>query len=151
MNLVQFERDLEVPSWLRGFVVGCNLIAFTRPSCPYVPFLVVKRELEPKLSGFVSYNNGLPFISEEVPPDYRAYFILHELIEFEELDGVQGRCLEALKRELTFVPAEIRGAYAVYRQKFFQALVAYYARPKDGVSEEFCAEIAASLRYLEGL
>ena len=151
MNLVQFSKDLEVPTWLRKFVVGVNIVTFTRPNFPYVPFLIISRKMEPALRGFVSYDKGLPFISEDVPVAFWPYFILHELIEFEELNGVGGRCLEALKRELAFVPKEILQRYIAYRRKFFAGLVTYYALSKHGANAEFKAEIAASLKYLTGL
>src|SRR3989338_1592311 len=144
MSLVQFDNDLAVPDWLRKHVVGVNIISIQRPSFPYIPFLIVSKKLS-ELTGFVSYNNGLAFISEEVPKDFREFFILHEFIEFEELKGVQGACLESLKRELHLVPPDKQKNYINYRKVFFQLLVGYYKERAGTVTPQFRSEIESSL------
>ena len=66
---------------------------------------VVDRNLgvgEPRY--FISYNNGRPFISDEVPEAFRAPMVFHELMEFESLKGQPDSCLNSLKAELETFP-----------------------------------------------
>ena len=120
-----------------------------------VQYRVMRRDLPtalggPDLPGFVG---RLPdktrfMVSEDVAPEDRPYCVVHEHIEFNELEGRPGSCAAALEKELALVPEEQRPIYIERRRAFFQRLVDYYKASKD---EAFKAEIAASLAYLETL
>lgn len=134
------------PDWIKTNEVGTGEIEYGGKKIPYT---ILKRELAPALPGFLGYPNGEHlFISEEVPEKFRAPQLIHEIVEFTELKGQKGRCVEALKHELSVVPDEIRQEYLEYRRIFFARLVAYY---KDSKNEEFKAEIQTSYEYLQGL
>lgn len=114
-----------------------------------IPYTVLRSGLAPTLPGFLGYLDGQHlFISAEVPERFRNPQLIHEIIEFTELRGVKGRCLEALKRELAMVPADIKQEYLEYRRIFFAKLIGYYAGSDD---EDFKAEIRASYEYLQQL
>ena len=61
-----------------------------------ITYAVINSDLSPSPRYFVGYGNGNPFISEEVPESYRIPMIIHEVVEFEKFNGIEGRCLEAL-------------------------------------------------------
>ena len=140
--------QLVVPPWLR-----CHILEVCQLKSPIdgalVPFIVVSKDLEPRLPGFVGCVSGLPFISEEVPPEFREHAVNHELIEFIVLGRRPGSCLEALTRELNLVPADLVAKYIDYRRAFFERLVAYHSDPARNATPEFLGEITASLRHLK--
>lgn len=140
--------DIQIPEWLRKFAVGVNTLTFNGVTYPY---LIIDKKLEPKLPGFVSFSGGLLFVSEEVPVGFREFFLLHEILEFQEPTERKGRCLKVLQQELVFVPAEIKKSYIAYRREFFSRLVSYYADGDKRGTPEFRDEIAGSLKYLQGL
>ena len=111
-------------------------------------YKVVKKELDPRLPHFVGVIDGLLFISEETPIEFREYPLKHEVFCNFLLKGQPGRCLEALRRELSLVPVKLKKKYIRFRTKFFEALVKYY---KESTNEEFKGEIEASLQYLRSL
>ncbi len=132
------------PDWIKTNEVGSGEITYGDQTVPYT---ILKKELQPKLPGFLGYPKGEHlFISEEVPEEYRTPQLVHEIVEFTTLKGKRGRCVEALLHELAVVPEEIRQAYLEYRTRFFERLVAY---SKDSENEEFKAEIKASYEYLQ--
>lgn len=134
------------PSWIKNNEVGVGEIEYGGKKIPYT---ILKKESVPTLPGFLGYPNAeYLFISEEVPENFRAPQLIHEIIEFTELKGQKGKCVEALKRELSFVPEEIRQEYFKYRRIFFKRLIEYY---KDFKDEDFKAEIQASYEFLQGL
>ncbi|KKR91908.1 hypothetical protein A3D45_03035 [Candidatus Falkowbacteria bacterium RIFCSPHIGHO2_02_FULL_42_9] len=134
------------PDWIRTNEVATNEIEHGGKKFPYT---VLKRELAPTLPGFLGYPNGEHlFISEDVPEKFRAPQLIHEIVEFTELKGVKGRCVEALKRELAVMSEEIRQEYLEYRRNFFAKLIEYYKESKD---EDFKVEIQASYEFLQGL
>jgi len=95
----------------------------------------------PQFPGFLGYPNGENlFISEEVPEKFRVPQLLHEIIEFTELKDQEGRCAEAIKRELETITDDIRAKYIAYRTIFFANLDEYDA---------FKAEIRASYQLLQ--
>ena len=98
---------------------------------------------------FVSYGQGLPFISDEVPEQYRQHTIFHELYEFEKIPNDRmGRCRETLVKELERVPAgEIR-EYIRFRREVFEELKRY--AEKINVPE-LGREVSGSLEYLINL
>lgn len=132
------------PQWLKDNEVGMGSVVYGESTYPCT---VVKKELEPRLPGFVGFPEGKNlFCSEEVPEDYREWILTHEIIEFTELKGQEGRCVSALKQELEKVPDEMKAEYIAYRKAFFERLVAYYESSDD---KAFKKEITASLEYLE--
>lgn len=134
------------PDWIKANATGVGGVNYLGRK---IPFTIIKKELAPTLPGFLGYFNGEHlFISEEVPEEYRMPQLVHEIIEFTELKDKKGRCLEALKRELSIVPEEIKQSYLEYRKKFFAKLIEYY---KDSQDEDFKAEIAASYEFLQSL
>lgn len=134
------------PDRIKTNEVGSNKIEYQGKKIPYT---ILKKELAPTLPGFLGYPNGEHlFISEEVPEKFRAPQLIHEIVEFTELKGKKGGCVEALKRELSVVPEEIRQEYLEYRRNFFAKLIEYY---KDSKDEDFKAEIQASYKFLQEL
>lgn len=112
-------------------------------------YSILQKELETRLPGFLGFIEGkFLFISEEVPREFRVPQLIHEVIEFTELKGKEGRCLEALKMELLLVPEKIYSEYIKYRLNFFKALVDFYKNSDD---EEFKREILASYEHLNSL
>lgn len=134
------------PAWIKTNEVGSSEIEYGGKKIPYT---ILKKELAPALPGFLGYPNGEHlFISEEVPEKFRALQLIHEIVEFTELKGQKGRCVEALKRELSVLPQEIRQEYLEYRRNFFAKLIEYY---KNSTDEDFKAEILASHKFLKEL
>ncbi len=114
-----------------------------------IPYTILKKEVAPTLPGFLGYPHGEHlFISEEVPEAFRVPQLIHEIVEFTELQNQKGRCVEALQRELSVVPAEIKHAYLEYRRIFFANLIRYYHGSAD---EDFKTEIQASYDFLLAL
>lgn len=117
------------PDWIKNNEVGSGFIEYQGERIPYT---ILKKEAEPRLPGFLGFPNGQNlFISEEVPEQFGYSQLIHEFIEFTELSGKEGRCLEALKRELKLVPEEIKREYLKYRRDFFANLVNYYKNSSD--------------------
>jgi hypothetical protein len=134
------------PDWIRNNEVGSGEIEYNGKIIPYT---ILKKEVAPTLPGFLGYPNGEHlFISEEVPEKFRTPQLIHEVVEFTELKGQNGRCVEALKRELSVIPEEMRQEYREYRRNFFARLIEYY---KDSKDEIFKSEIQASHKFLQEL
>jgi hypothetical protein len=97
---------------------------------------------------FVSYNQGSPFISQEVPQNFRKYMIYHELYEFEEFDPKdEDSCLESLRKELAKVPYYNLQEHVDFRKDTFRHLIEF-VREYDKDSFQ---KINRSLNYLENL
>lgn len=134
------------PNWIKNNEVGTGQVEYDSEKIPYT---ILKKDLEPRLPGFLGYLNGENlFISEEVPEAFRLPQLIHEIIEFTELKGQKGRCVEALKRELETVPEGIKKDYIRYRTDFFARLVEFYKSSND---EDFKTEIKASHEFLRTL
>ncbi len=134
------------PEWMKNNEVDVGVVEYEGEEIPYT---VLNKDLEPKLPGFVGYLNGEHlFISEEIPEKYRFPQLIHEIVEFTKLKDQKGRCVEALKHELSFIPEEIWEEYIEYRKNFFADLIEYY---KDSEDENFKAEIAASYEVLQDI
>src|SRR3989344_3216172 len=79
-------------------------------------YRVVDRNIgSPAPKYFIAYNVGIPFISDEVPQQYREPMVLHELTEFELLPNEKDRCIRALRAELKIVPENIKEDYMRFR------------------------------------
>jgi len=133
------------PDWMRENEVRVGQVEYDGRQVTYT---VLKKGLEPRLLGFLGQSEGNFFISEEVPEAYVEPQLIHEIIEFTELVGEKGRCLESLKRELETVPDEIKVDYIKYRLDFFARLIEFYKESED---EDFKTEIQASHDHLSGL
>ena len=132
------------PDWVKKNEVGKNEVEFEGQKIPYT---ILRKEVEPKLPGFLGFPEGkFLFISEEVPEEFRNPQLVHEIIEFTELKGKKGRCLESMKRELEIVPDDIKKEYIEYRRNFFGRLIEY---SKNSDDEDFKKEIQASYDYLQ--
>jgi hypothetical protein len=97
---------------------------------------------------FISYNQGNPFISEEVPQKFRKYMIYHELYEFEKFDPKEeDSCLESLRKELAKVPYYNLQEHVNFRKDTFRHLIEF-VREYD---KDSFKKINRSLNYLENV
>lgn len=138
----------EWPPWLKKISITAETVEYKGKVFTYA---VAKRnfsEEAKEFPGFAAYIQGYVLVSEDVHPSCRPYFALHEFLEFTELAGQQGRCLEALKIELAHVPRKIFSWYCAYRCIFFMRLVDFHEQ-RNADSEELF-EMMQSLRYLAG-
>jgi len=135
-----------IGDWIEAHKAGSGEIEYKGKK---IPFTLIRREALLALPGFLGFPDGKHlFISEEVLEEFRTPQLIHEIIEFSELKGQEGRCVEALKQELLFVPEKIRPKYLGYRRAFFARLIEFQKNSKD---EGFKAEIAASYKFLQEL
>lgn len=140
-----------IPDWLKPHVLEERQTLVEGVNRKY---LVISRKLEPKLPMFVSYNEGLSFISEDVPETYRPAWIAHEIIEFEQFRNPDGtwqpdHCRRALVREMDYVEKEDLKGYLPLRLNFFRGLVDYLVKTQK--PEKFIAEVKKSRDGLEEL
>jgi hypothetical protein len=85
-------------------------------------------------------------VSEDVPSEFRSYWMLHEYAEY-----VEGkRCIEALEEELNLVPEGIRNDYLSLRRRFFIDLVEY-CKESGQYDNDVIAEFVESRNRLEEL
>ncbi|PIN94464.1 hypothetical protein COU53_03545 [Candidatus Pacearchaeota archaeon CG10_big_fil_rev_8_21_14_0_10_30_48] len=111
---------------------------------------VVDRNIDqPAPRYFISYRQGIPFISDEVPRDYMHPMILHKLTEFELLQEENDKCLKALKVELKSLNEEQLKEYIPFRTEVFQCLISYLE--KHLPNSPHLPEMKKSLSYLETL
>src|SRR3989344_2017793 len=112
-------------------------------------YRIISRKLVEDPKYFVSFGNGTPFISDEVPPKFRPYMILHELMEFIGHKNKRDRCVNALKEELAEVPLEKVDHYIEFRLGTFKYL-SDYLRTQDDPGN-FIDEVQKSTDYLQSL
>ena len=98
---------------------------------------------------FMSYNGGNPFISDEVPKEYREPMVFHELTEFELLKCTESKCLKSLKAELERVPEDMMQSYIIFRTEVFESLIGFLEQHEP--SSTFIPEAKNSLRHLRNL
>ncbi len=98
---------------------------------------------------FISYGNGKPFISSEVPKNYRHHMVRHELLEFEKIEDSPTCCLQALVSELEEVPTIDRNDYIPFRARTFKSLIDFL-KTKNQLSP-LIHKLHKSLRYLESI
>lgn len=136
-----------LPPWVNANEISREEIEYKGEKFPYSIF---KKEAKLELPGFLGHVEGHRhfFISEEVPENFKKYQLIHEVIEYTELNGKIGRCVEALNQEIALVPEDIKQEYLKYRRDFFARLVEYYKNYED---EEFKAEIQKSFEFLKKL
>ena len=109
---------------------------------------IMSRNVTPSPRFFVSYGNGIPFISDEVPEKYRGHMIFHELAEFEFLKG-SNKCLNALQLELSRVPKEEVVEYAHFRRETFKSLIDFLEKHEP--SSKLIPEVRRSLSHLQSI
>ncbi len=110
-------------------------------------FDIVDRNLgSPAPRYFIGYNKGRPFISDEVPENYRKPMIFHELTEFETPSSQKLRCIDALKAELETVDPIILDEYKEFRKDVFKHLLEYFNTYEP--ESRFIPEIKTSLEHL---
>ena len=128
---------------------------------PY-PYTICPREMQAGIRFFVGFPDKQHlFISDEVPESDRPHYLAHEVREFTDpkLKDKKGRCLEALKRELSEVPDNIRTEYIKRRLEMYQNLFTYLSgladqedepnREKINLYKEMRAEVKQSLEHLQ--
>ncbi len=98
---------------------------------------------------FISYGNGRPFISLEIPKEYRPHIVRHELYEFEKLEDSPNRCLQALMFELGEVPKKETSNYIQFRARTFKNLI-FFLKTREQLSP-MIHKLNKSLRYLESI
>ena len=108
-------------------------------------YRIVKQEFEPRLRGFVGLLEGILFVADTTPGQFREYIFWHEVMCVAHRNR-QG-CAQTIKKELERVPKPILRAYIEYRCACFEALMQFYSR-KPPV---FYQEIVTSYEYLCGL
>ena len=112
------------------------------------PYYIMSRNVTPSPQFFVSYGNGRPFISDEVPEKYRGHMIFHELAEFEFLKG-NNRCLNALQLELSRVPKAEVVEYAHFRSETFKSLLDFLEKHEP--ASALIPEVRRSLGHLQSI
>lgn len=112
------------------------------------PYDVLDKDLDSCPKFFISYNKGRPFISEEVPKEFRRHMVFHELYEFEVLDPTkEDSCLIALKEELSRVPKTDLTEYIRFKTQVFQELITF----SEKHDKSLLKKINKSLDYLKTL
>ena len=140
------------PSYIKNNEVGKWIILYNNKPVKYT---IVKKEMAPKLKWFLWYPwwEHL-FISEEVPEKFREPQLIHEIVEFTELQWKKWRCLQSLKYELSLISEEIWNEYIEYRRDFFERLIEYYKNIPSSEkfdANEFREEIQKSYEHLVSL
>jgi len=137
------QKESPLMEMVGRYQIGRGVFVYKKKRYAY---LILSKDFEPNLPGFLGYPEQKELIiSEEVPKAFRKFMLIHEIIEFTDLAGKQGRCLEALKIELKLVPKKIWRDYLRYRKNFFRVLIEYSQKHPD---EEFKHEIKKSYEYL---
>ncbi|MDE2311649.1 MAG: hypothetical protein KGJ93_00965 [Patescibacteria group bacterium] len=108
------------------------------------PFLVVRQELEPRLPGFVGLVDGIVFVADSTPEQYRLPVIWSQ-VKWEVVRGRRDIVL-TLMEELGRVPAELCKRYTCYRYDYFRALAAFLKAGNPAL-----AEVISAITYLQGL
>ena len=98
-------------------------------------YLIISHDLYPSPKYFASCRPDRevpPFISDDVPPEFRPYVMTHEIYEGYHLRDQPHRCLRALEFELGSVPATRIRPYLRFRLTMFEALLAFMKDPEHG-------------------
>lgn len=113
-------------------------------------YMVMNTSEGPALPDFCGVIDGRLFISSDVKPTFRKFYLGHE-VECK-LSGFGGKysCKEALIRELERVPKEDKQDYVLRRLLFFENLVRYIYERKEPC-EGFMEGIKESLYHLRQL
>ncbi|MFA5992811.1 MAG: hypothetical protein WC796_03840 [Candidatus Pacearchaeota archaeon] len=120
-------------------------------------YFVMPQNLCPQLPDFVYRCTGSPEdgyvfgISETVPEIFRPFAVAHEFMEFGQIGlDVNGRCLQALEKEIELVPGDIRPEYIKMRRRFFDNLVKW-TRAQPDYDQLDIVEFEGSLARLNEL
>lgn len=106
---------------------------------------VVRQEFKAELPGFVGISEGILFIADTTPSEYREYIFWHEVMCVVKR-GRKG-CSGTVRKELERVPKRMLADYIRYRFEFFRNLVLFF----DKVPPPFYGEIVQSRNYLAEL
>ena len=103
---------------------------------------IVRQEFEPRLPGFVGLLDGVLFITDTSPPEYREYIFWHEVMCVAKR-GRKG-CAGTIREELVRVPKHMLRSYTEYRLTCFKSLLEFYRKNPP----PFYGEITKSYDYL---
>lgn len=150
------ERIGLLPQELRRHLIGVatQTVTVLGDECEY---LIISRELEPAPQFFASCIASRtlpPFISDEVPVEYRDYVMAHEIYEGYYLHGRMNRCLRALDFELSRVPPDLLRGYLDFRSRSFTALAVFMEEHLDvegGYTDVQLQDTRDALRYVDQL
>lgn len=98
-------------------------------------YLVISHDLHPSPKFFASCRTDRvtpPFISDDVPAEFRPFVMTHEIYEGYIINGQPHRCLRALEHELGCIPAKKLRSYLRFRLQTFEALLAFVKDPEYG-------------------
>ena len=112
-------------------------------------YYVLNKDVPNAPRWFIGYNKGKPFISNEIPEDYRVPMIMHEIVEFEQYGKLSGRCSGATRDELKLVANEKKDDYIRFRIDVFKELDRFMRETKE--DPIIRREIRQSISFLEGL
>lgn len=104
-----------------------------------------------RMTGKNKEDSAVYGIADSVREDFRLYAVAHEVIEFSQIGiDVEGRCVKALEKEISFVPEDIKGEYLVMRKEFFDRLITYTSSDPSYTKEDV-REFRGSLEKLDGI
>jgi hypothetical protein len=112
-------------------------------------FDVADRNIPEAPKYFIGYNNGRPFISDEVPERFRKYMVLHELVEFEKFSEEEDSCYKALRFELMDVVDDDIYEYVPFRAETFEHLINYLKQNES--DSDLLPKVKRSCRHLNEL
>lgn len=113
---------------------------------------VVNHEAHESLAArwFACCDNGRPFISDEIPPQFRGPMAFHEIYERQMFPNKpRGYCRDTLVEELKTVAAKDLPNYVRFRLGTFRELKGFYELHFSG--HPFIAELELSMSHLEDL
>ncbi len=134
------------PKWALSYIKGYQYVEHDGLMFSYA---ILKKDLEPNLPGFLGFYEGFLFISEDVPYQFRAPQLLHEIWEFTRYAKIKGSCAKATKQELEYAKNNMKQylylSYLRYRIVFFKRLIKYYKRQNESFDT---SEFSCSLKVL---
>lgn len=144
-----------IPKWIEKSVLNLSTLTYNGEEYKYA---VVVSDFGIKngiAANFTIAKDGVLAVSEACPQEYRDLYLIHEIIESDDLCRDHGVCLRALKEELRL--AEKRGLemdkYVKDRLQFFVDVAEYYNKTKHLNQDCLAAsiKIGRSLLYLRNL
>jgi len=119
-----------------------------------VDYRVIDAALPRAPRWFTGYGEGHPFVSAEVPEDFRNAWVAHEVLCFEAYRDAQGNqkpghCANALAAEMAYVPDARIEEYHRLRRDFFRGMARF--AELGGYDPAFISEIRGSRDILETL
>jgi hypothetical protein len=128
------------------FLVGMASFVVERGSTEILgdtyEYRIVRQEFEPRIPGFVGLLDGVLFIADTVPAEYREYIFWHEVMCVVKND--RKNCANTVRAELERVSPAIRQPYIRCRHDLFEALLRFFQSNQP----PFYHELARSRDYL---